>query len=105
MLYRYGEFVARRARLLLVLSVLLMVGGRHPGRGGVRQAQNGGFNDPGAESTQAQQLIDDHFGGQTNLVLMVTAKSARSTTQPSRPPVGRSRPALANEADVTDVVS
>jgi len=105
MLYRYGEFVARRARLLLVLSVLLMVGAGILAAGAFGKLKNGGFNDPGAESTQAQQLIDDHFGGQTNLVLLVTAKSG-TVDDPAVAAAGREvAAALANEADVTDVVS
>src|SRR5262249_7306478 len=35
--------------------------------------KSGGFTDPSAQSTQAEQLIDSKFGGQTNLALLVTA--------------------------------
>jgi putative drug exporter of the RND superfamily len=105
MLYRYGEFVARRARLLLVVSVLLMVGAGILAAGAFGKLRNGGFNDPGAQSTQAQQLIDDRFGGQTNLVLMVTAKSG-TVDDPAVAAEGRQvARALAGEPDVTDVIS
>ena len=75
MLHRYGAFVARRARLLLVLSVLLMVGAGVLGAGRSASSRTAASTTRRAESTQAQQLIDDRFGGQTNLVLLVTAKA------------------------------
>ena len=77
MLYRYGAFVARRARLLLVLSALLMVGAGVLGAGAFSQLRNGGFDDPSSPSSQAEQLIEAQFGGRSNLVLLVTPTSVR----------------------------
>ena len=88
MLHRYGQFVARRAKLLLTLSLLVMVGAGVLGAGAFGKLSNGGFNDPDAESTQAQQLIDSRFGGQTNLVLLVTAKSG-TVDEPAAAGAGR----------------
>ncbi len=105
MLQRYGQFVARRAKLLLTLSLLVIVGAGVLGAGAFSRLSNGGFNDPDAESTKAQQLIDSRFGGQTNLVLLVTAKSG-AVDEPSAASAGRQlAQTLAAEPDVTDVVS
>ncbi len=105
MLQRYGQFVARRAKLLLTISLLVMVGAGVLGAGAFSRLSNGGFDDPDAESTQAQQLIDSRFGGQTNLVLLVTAKSG-TVDEPDAASAGRQlAQTLAAEPDVTDVIS
>jgi RND superfamily putative drug exporter len=103
MLHRYGAFVARRARLLLVLSFLALIGAGILGAGAFGKLKNGGFNDPAAPSTQAQQLIDERFGGQTNLVLLVTAKDGGIDTASTAGTELTQR--LAGEADVVGVVS
>src|SRR5215831_16138197 len=97
MLHRYGAFVARRAKLLLALSFLIMVVAGVLGAGAFGKLKNGGFADPAAQSTQAQQLIDAHFGGQTNLVLLVRAK-AGTVDDPATATAGRAvAEALADE--------
>ena len=75
MLHRYGEFVVRRARLLLVISGVVLVAAAVFGAGAFGKLKNGGFDDPATQSSQAQQLIDQKYGGQSNLILLVTAKS------------------------------
>jgi putative drug exporter of the RND superfamily len=105
MLHRYGEAVARRATILLVLAAVLMIGAGVLGMGAFGKLRNGGFQDPNAESTRAEQLIDAHLGGQTNLVLLVTARSG-SVDGPAVAAAGRRlTESLAREAGVTDVLS
>jgi RND superfamily putative drug exporter len=105
MLHRYGAFVARRAKLLLALSFLVMVVAGILGAGAFGKLKNGGFADPAAPSTQAQQLIDAHFGGESNIVLLVQAKTGTvddAATADAGRAVAR---ALADEPNVTNVVS
>ncbi|HEY7223833.1 MAG TPA: MMPL family transporter [Micromonosporaceae bacterium] len=105
MLYRYGAFVARRAKVLLVLSLLLMAGAAVLGAGAFGKLRNGGFDDPAAPSTQAQQLIADTFGGQTNLVLLATPATG-SVDDPGAHADGVAlTDALSAEPYVSDVVS
>jgi RND superfamily putative drug exporter len=105
MLHRYGAFVARRARLILVLGFVAVVAAGVLGAGAFGKLKNGGFDDPASQSTQAQQLIDAHFGGQTNLVLLVQARSG-SVDDPAVAAAGRAvAQKLTSAADVTDVVS
>jgi RND superfamily putative drug exporter len=105
MLHRYGAFVARRARILLAISFLVMVGAGILGVGAFGKLKNGGFADPAAQSTQAQQVIDGRFGGRTNLVLLVRAKGG-TVDDPAVAAAGSAvAGALAREPDVTDVVS
>jgi len=73
MLERYGRFVTRRARTLLAVSAVVMIVALFLGFGTFGKLKSGGFNDPSAQSTQAEQLIDSKYGGQTNLALLVTA--------------------------------
>jgi putative drug exporter of the RND superfamily len=105
MLHRYGQFVARRAKLLLTLSLLVMVGAGVLGAGAFGKLTNGGFSDPDAESTQAQRLIESRFGGQTNLVLLVTAKSGTVDDSAAAVAGRQVADALATEPDVADVVT
>jgi RND superfamily putative drug exporter len=105
MLYRYGAFVARRARLLLVLSALVMIGAAVLGAGAFSQLRNGGFDDPASPSSRAEELIENQFGGRLNLVLMVTPR-AGTVDDPAVQADGRAlTDALAAEPYVSEVVS
>src|SRR6516165_9493915 len=105
MLHRYGAFVARRARLVLVLAFLALIAAGVLGAGAFGKLKNGGFDDPAAPSTQAQQLIATRFGGQTNLVLLVRAKHG-TVDDPAVAAAGRTvAQTLAGEANVDNVVS
>src|SRR6185437_6618845 len=75
MLYRYGTFIHRRARLVLIISALALIAAAVVGVGAFGKLKGGGFDDPAADSTRAQQLVDERFGGDSNLVLLVHAKS------------------------------
>jgi RND superfamily putative drug exporter len=105
MLHRYGTFVVRRAWLLLGVAGLLLVAAAVLGAGAFGQLKNGGFDDPAAASSRAQHLVDSRFGGQTNLVLLVTAKGG-TVDSPAVAAAGRRLgAALAAEPTVTGVVS
>src|SRR5262245_78316 len=104
-LYRYGPFVARRAKLLLVIAALLLIGAGVLGAGAVGKLKNGGFEDPSAEPTIALQTIEDRFGGQSNLVLLVQAGTG-TVDSPSVAAAGnRLTHDLTGERDVTGVIS
>lgn len=72
---RIGRFVAGHARAVLVVTVLVMIGAGALGFTAFGKLKTEGFADPNAESSQAQDLIDGHFGGRTNLVFLITADS------------------------------
>ncbi len=109
MLYRYGEFVARRARTLLVLSALLLVAAAVVGLGAFSKLRNGGFDDPASPSSRAQALIEERFGGSANLVLLVTPTGATAGADVDEPAIlaeGRAlTDAIAAEPYVGEVVS
>ena len=70
-----GRFVFRRARLVLVVALIALIAFGALGLGAFGRLKTGGFQDPGAESTTAQQLTDQRFGGAWNVVLLVHAKT------------------------------
>ena len=74
MLTRLARFTVRRRRLVLAASLVAFLAFGAIGGGVAEQLSSGGFEDPSAESTQAQRLVDERFGASTpNLVLLVTA--------------------------------
>ncbi|MFE3059472.1 MMPL family transporter [Nocardia sp. NPDC059239] len=77
---RLGGLLYRRARTVLAFSVLILIAAALLGVGAFGKLQGGGFDDPAAASSRAAAVIDDHFGGQTNLVLMVHANSGSVDT-------------------------
>jgi putative drug exporter of the RND superfamily len=105
MFERYGYFVARRARLLLVLAALAFAAAAALGVGAVSQLRNGGFVDPAAESTRAQQLIEANYGGATNLVLLLHATDATVDDPTVATTAGQLIDGLSKENLVEGVVS
>ncbi len=74
MLVRLGQFTVRRRRMILIVSVVLFALAGAIGGGVAEHLSSGGFDDPGAESTRAGEVIDDVFhAGEPNVVLLVTA--------------------------------
>ena len=77
MLARLASFAVRRRRLVLAASALFVVVAAAIGTGAFGKLQDGGFEDPDAESTRASDVLDERFddGGAPTLVLL-----ARSST-------------------------
>ncbi|MDP9070097.1 MAG: MMPL family transporter [Actinomycetota bacterium] len=76
MLSRLARCTVRRRRRVLVGAALVFALAGAIGGGVADHLSGGGFEDPGAESTEAKRVVDDVFGaGDPNLVLLVTAKS------------------------------
>ena len=74
MLTRLGHLTVRRRRLILSLTGLFMVVAGVLGSRAFAVLADGGFEDPGSQSAQAEALLDHHFDAQEpNLVLVVTA--------------------------------
>ncbi len=75
LLARLGDFVFRHARLVLVVSGVLVAVAAVVGAGAFSKLQGGGFQDPRSESAQAARQITSIFGGGANLVLLVHVDS------------------------------
>ncbi|WP_274564119.1 MMPL family transporter [Streptomyces spiramyceticus] len=108
MLTRIAELTLHRARLVLVLGAVAVVAMAAIGMGAFGKLLGGGFDDPDAPSIHAQRVIDEKFGGETNLVFLVRAEPAEGGG-PASPAVaerGRSiTDGLRNDTTVTNVAS
>jgi RND superfamily putative drug exporter len=88
MLHSLGFFAARRHRLVLsglgaLFLVLTVIG-----IGAFGSLLAGGQTDPTAPSSQAESLVASHFGGEQQLVVLVTAKHG-TASDPAAAAVGR----------------
>jgi RND superfamily putative drug exporter len=105
MLYRYGAFIHRHARLVLIISALALIAAAVVGVGAFGKLKSGGFDDPAADSTKAQKLVDERFGGDSNLVLLVHAKSGTVDDQAVAQSGQALTGALSGEPNVRNVAS
>ena len=100
-----GSFVVRRARLVLVAAMLVVIGFGVLGFGAFGKLKTGGFQDPGAQSTTAQTLTDQRFGGSVGVVLLVHAESGTVDGAPARAAGAAAARRLAAVPGVSNVVS
>ena len=100
-----GGFVVRRARLVLSVAMLAVVGFGVLGFGAFGKMKTGGFADPGAGSTIAQTLTDQRFGGSVGVVLLVHAEAGTVDGAPARAAGAEAASRLAAVPGVSNVVS
>jgi putative drug exporter of the RND superfamily len=75
MLTRLGWFAVRRRRLVLAFTALFMVAAGVLGGGAFGVLKSAGFDDPASESSKAEQLLQEQFGGgDPNVVLVVSGR-------------------------------
>ncbi|MFE2884015.1 MMPL family transporter [Streptomyces sp. NPDC059272] len=77
MFERIAELAIRRSRLVLVVAVLAVALMGVLGAGAFAKLLGGGYDDPASQSSRAAKVIDHTFGGETNLVLLVSASDGR----------------------------
>jgi RND superfamily putative drug exporter len=100
-----GRFVVRRARLVLVVAMLAVVGFGVLGAGAFGKLKTGGFEDPGAGSTTAQTLTDQRFGGSAGVVLLVHAETGTVDGAPAQAAGAEAARRLAAVPGVSNVTS
>jgi len=70
-----GRLTVRRRRLVLGITVAFVLAAGLLGTGVFQRLSTGGFADPDADSTRAEELLDERFdAGAPNVVLLVTAE-------------------------------
>ncbi|HEY0617453.1 MAG TPA: MMPL family transporter, partial [Kribbella sp.] len=104
MLTRLGTFAVRRARPVLLITVLLLVGAGVVGFGAFGKLAGGGFDDPGADSTKAATALADNFDGQADLVFVVDAGRTVDDAAVARSGADLTR-RISAEPDLTGVAS
>jgi putative drug exporter of the RND superfamily len=100
-----GNFAVRRARMVLAVAVLAVIAFGVLGFGAFGQLKTGGFQDPGSESTAAQTLTDQRFGGSADVVLLVHANAGTVDGAPARAAGTAVAARLAAVPGVSNVVS
>ena len=83
MIERWGAFVARRARAVLLIGILVTVGAAAYGVGVFDALSEGGFDDPDSEAARELKLERDTFGNQTVDVVAVYSSDELSATDPA----------------------
>ena len=84
MLARIADLVIRRRRAVLVGAVVLFAVGGGVGGDVAQHLSAGGFDDPGSESFQADEVLLERFdAGMPNIVLLATAPGAAGGDQPA----------------------
>ena len=74
MLYRLGAFAAARRWWVLVIGTLALALAGFFGGGLFDRVSGGGFEDPRAEATRANEIVEDVFNaGNPNVVLLVSS--------------------------------
>ncbi|QQM38784.1 MMPL family transporter [Streptomyces liliifuscus] len=74
---RVAELTVRWPRAVLVVASVLVAAMSVVGVGAFGKLVGGGFDDPDSQSTQASRVIDEKFGGEANLVLLVSGGTQR----------------------------
>ncbi|MFD3374198.1 MULTISPECIES: MMPL family transporter [unclassified Streptomyces] len=105
MFERIAELAIRRSRLVLVVAVVAVALMGVLGAGAFGKLLGGGYDDPASQSSRAAKVIDEKFGGETNLVLLVRASEGR-VDAPAAQQSGRALVAdLKKEQHLENVVS
>jgi putative drug exporter of the RND superfamily len=93
MLYRLGAFAAARRWPVLVVGTLALALAGFFGGGLFDRVSGGGFQDPAAESTRANEIVEDVFNaGNPNMVLLVSSEGSVDD-----PAIAKAGVALTNE--------
>lgn len=74
MFTKIGKYTYHHSKLVLTVAVLLVMVAGAMGFQAFGKLKSEGFDDPKSESSQAASLINQHFGGQTNLIFLVHAQ-------------------------------
>jgi RND superfamily putative drug exporter len=72
--HRLGERIALHARLVLLVTAVIVVGAAVLGFGAFGRLLDEGFADPSAASTKADTVLNQKFGGEPNIIFLVHAR-------------------------------
>jgi putative drug exporter of the RND superfamily len=103
---RIGRFSATHARSVLVVTLLVMLGAGALGVTAFGKLKtDGGFADPAAESSQADDLVTRNFGGDTDVVFLVSPSSGDVDNAAGQQAGTELTDRLTTDPQLTDVVS
>jgi len=103
---RLGRMLVRRRKAVLIATLVFVLGAAMIGGGVISRLRSGGFADPGSESAEAVELLQDRYGDASpNLVVLVTTTGARSVDDPAIEAVAAELANVMTDAGVVDVAS
>ncbi|MYV57625.1 MMPL family transporter [Streptomyces sp. SID3212] len=105
MFERIAELAIRRSRLVLVVAVVAVALMGALGAGAFGTLLGGGYDDPASASSRAKTVIDEKFGGETNLVLLVRTPDGGVDAPAARKSGGDLVADLKEEKNLENVVS
>ncbi|MGI8678128.1 MAG: MMPL family transporter [Jatrophihabitans sp.] len=106
MFTRLADLAIERRKLVLWLSGAMLAVMAVLSVGAFSVLKSGGFNDPSSDSSRASAVLDHDFGGQANLVLLLTPKQQMSLdSAPVRAAAAHITAGLARRSDVSAVRS
>jgi RND superfamily putative drug exporter len=105
MLGQLATFVVRHARLVLAAFLVVVAAVAVLGFGAFAKLQTGGFDDPAAESTAAAELLEQRFGGESDLVFLVRADAGTVDEGPAAEAGAALSDRLAADPDLSHVTS
>ncbi|WP_211336490.1 MMPL family transporter [Nocardia tenerifensis] len=100
-----ATFIVRRTRLVLTISAVLAIAAMALAGGAFGKLESGGFAPDNAESTHAQQLIDQKLDGNPNLLVLVEAVSGSVDDPAVGAAAARVTEAMTARSDVGNVAS
>jgi RND superfamily putative drug exporter len=105
MFKKIGKLAYNRSKVILIIATVLVIVSASLGFRVFSVLKTGGFNDPKAGSTIAQQLINQNFKGQSNLVVLVQAKNGNVDSQSVRQIGLATAQKLAADTDIDNITS
>jgi putative drug exporter of the RND superfamily len=73
--HRLGVFIVARAPLVLVITFILVAVSAVLGVGAFGRLLDEGFDDPASASAQAKVLLNQDFGGESNIIFLLHART------------------------------
>ncbi|SDO77008.1 putative drug exporter of the RND superfamily [Nakamurella panacisegetis] len=101
LLYRFGLWLGRHAKAVLILGGIALVVFGVIGVGAFGKLKAGGFEDLGSDSSRAAAITNAHFAADPNLLLVVTPDDGRLDSAPSKAAGSALTTAIASKPDVT----
>jgi putative drug exporter of the RND superfamily len=105
MLGQLATFVVRHARLVIAAFLVVVAAVAVLGFGAFAKLQAGGFDNPAAESTAAAELLEQRFGGESDLVFLVRADAGTVDEGPAAEAGAALSDRLAADPDLSHVTS
>jgi putative drug exporter of the RND superfamily len=73
--YKLGQVIGAHTRLVLTVTLAVFVLSTVLGVGAFGRLLSGGFDNPSSASSKAAVLLDQHFGGQPDIIFLVHART------------------------------